>query len=361
MLNICFLSGDMSRTGGTERVLSIIANELSKQKNKFNIHVLSITNENNTSYFSLEKEIKSDRILKSKDVNFKKQYFEVVKGIRHYIKENNIDILIDVEIMASLFSILATRFTKTKLISWEHFNFYQDNGSHLRIYARRLAAKFSNCIITLTEHDKQNYLNNLKVKGKIDYIYNPIENISDDVCDISSKKIISVGRLTYQKGFDMLCEVAKEVLRDNLEWKWIILGDGEDKQKIQDKIKEYNLEGKLILKGKVSNVEDYYKNSSLYVMTSRFEGLPMTLLEAKTYKLPIVSFNCLTGPSEIVKNNVNGYLIDPENVEVMSNRLNMLMNDENKLKEFSNNAQIDIEKFKLKPIIEKWIEVLENI
>lgn len=358
MLNICFLSGDMSRTGGTERVLSIIANELSKQKNKFNIYILSITNENNTSYFRLEKEIKNNRILKSKDVNFKKQYFQVVKGIRHYIKENNIDILIDVEVIASLFSIPATRFTKTKLISWEHFNFYEDNGSHLRIYARKLAARFSNCIITLTEHDKQNYLNNLDIKGKVEYIYNPIEEVDDIECNIKSKQIISVGRLTYQKGFDMLCDVAKVVLKDNKGWKWLILGDGEDKDKLRSKIKEYGLENKLILKGNVSNVEEYYKNSSLYVMTSRFEGLPMTLLEAKTYKLPIVSFNCLTGPSEIVKNNINGYLINPENVEAMSNKLNMLMNDENKLKEFSNNAQIDIEKFKLKPIIEKWGNLL---
>lgn len=361
MLNICFLSGDMSRTGGTERVLSIIANELSKQKNKFNIHILSITNENNTSYFRLEKEIKNDRILKSKDVNFKKQYFQVVKGIRHYIKENNIDILIDVEVIASLFSIPATRFTKTKLISWEHFNFYEDNGSHLRIYARKLAARFSNCIITLTEHDKQNYLNNLDIKGKVEYIYNPIEEVDDMECNIKSKQIISVGRLTYQKGFDMLCDVAKVVLKDNKGWKWLILGDGEDKDKLRSKIKEYGLENKLILKGNVSNVEEYYKNSSLYVMTSRFEGLPMTLLEAKTYKLPIVSFNCLTGPSEIVKNNVNGYLINPENVEAMSNKLNILMNDENKIKEFSNNAQIDIEKFKLKPIIERWEKVLISL
>lgn len=361
MLNICFLSGDMSRTGGTERVLSIIANELSKQKNKFNIHILSITNENNTSYFNLENEIKNDRILKSKDVNFKKQYFQVVKGIRHYIKENNIDILIDVEVIASLFSIPATRFTKTKLISWEHFNFYEDNGSHLRIYARKLAARFSNCIITLTEHDKQNYLNNLDIKGKVEYIYNPIEEVDDMECNIKSKQIISVGRLTYQKGFDMLCDVAKVVLKDNKGWKWLILGDGEDKDKLRSKIKEYGLENKLILKGNVSNVEEYYKNSSLYVMTSRFEGLPMTLLEAKTYKLPIVSFNCLTGPSEIVKNNVNGYLINPENVEAMSNKLNILMNDENKLKEFSSNAQIDIEKFKLKPIIERWEKVLISL
>lgn len=361
MLNICFVSGDMSRAGGTERVLSIIANELCKDKSKYNIHILNITNESNTSYFKLNKEVKTERILQGKDINFKKEYISVVKGIRKYIKENNIDILVDVEVIASLFSIPATRFTKTKLISWEHFNFYEDNGSNLREYARRLAARFANCIITLTEQDKENYLNNLNIKGKIDYIYNPVEKVNNEACDINSKQIISVGRLTYQKGFDLLCEVANKVLKENEQWKWIILGDGEDKEKLQEKIKEYELEDRLILKGNVSNVEDYYKNSSLYVMTSRFEGLPMTLLEAKTYKLPIVSFNCLTGPAEIVKNNVNGLLISPENIEVMSDKLNMLLKDENELREFSDNAQVDIEKFELKPIIEKWDNLLSTL
>ena len=204
-------------------------------------------------------------------------------------------------------------------------------------------------------------MNNLNIKGKVDYIYNPVEKINNGVCNIDSKQIISVGRLTYQKGFDLLCEVANNVLKENKQWKWTILGDGEDKEKLQAKIREYGLEDRLILKGNVSNIEDYYKNSSLYVMTSRFEGLPMTLLEAKTYKLPIVSFNCLTGPSEIVKNNVNGLLINPENVEAMSDKLNILLKDEEKLKEFSNNAQIDIEKFELKPIIEKWDNILLNL
>ena len=79
----------------------------------------------------------------------------------------------------------------------------------------------------------------------------------------------------------MLCEVANNVLKENKQWKWTILGDGEDKEKLQAKIREYGLEDRLILKGNVSNIEDYYKNSSLYVMTSRFEGLPMTLLRQK--------------------------------------------------------------------------------
>ena len=361
MKKICFLSGDMSRSGGTERVLAIIANELCKKEDLFEIHILSTINENMTSFFPLDKRIKQSRILNDKALNFKKQYFKVVKGIRNYVKKNNIDVFIDVEVISSIFSIPATRFTSTKHIAWEHFNFYENNGSFLRALARKIDAKFSDYIITLTEEDKNNYLNNLKIIGKIDYIYNPMEIKEVKKCSLHSKQIVSVGRLTYQKGFDMLIDVAKDVLEKNKEYKWLILGDGEDKDRLQEKINKYNLQDRLILKGKVSNVEDYYKNSSLYVMTSRFEGLPMTLLEAKSYKMPIVSFDCPTGPSEIIRNNINGYLVKANDIKEMSNKVNSVLLDDKKLKKFSDKAELDIDKFNINSIINKWTNILCTI
>ena len=180
-------------------------------------------------------------------------------------------------------------------------------------------------------------------------------------CSLHSKQIVSVGRLTYQKGFDMLIDVAKDVLEKNKEYKWLILGDGEDKNRLQEKINKYNLQDRLILKGKVSNVEDYYKNSSLYVMTSRFEGLPMTLLEAKSYKMPIVSFDCPTGPSEIIRNNINGYLVKANDIKEMSNKVNSVLLDDKKLKKFSDKAELDIDKFNINSIINKWINILCTI
>ena len=153
----------------------------------------------------------------------------------------------------------------------------------------------------------------------------------------------------------------EKILKKVPEAKLNILGDGEDKEKLQSKIKEYNLQDRLILKGKVSNVEDYYKNSSLYVMTSRFEGLPMTLLEAKSYKMPIVSFDCPTGPSEIIRNNINGYLVKANDIKEMSNKVNSVLLDDKKLKKFSDKAELDIDKFNINSIINKWTNILCTI
>ena len=361
MKKICFLSGDMTRFGGTERITSIISNELLKRDDEFNIHILSVNYINDKISFYLDKKIKTSNILSTKDLNFKRDYLKVVKGIRKYIKSNNIDILIDVDVMCDIFSIPATRFTKTKLISWEHFNYYINNGVKLRDISRKLAAKFSNCIITLTERDKDAYSSNLNIKGKIEHIYNPITLDTNEKCDINSKQILSVGRFEHQKGYDMLCKVAKEVLHNNPEWKWIVLGDGEQREIIEALIKEYKLEDKLILKGNVSNVEDYYKASSIFVMTSRFEGLPMALLEAKCYGIPMISFDCLTGPSDIITNDINGYLIEQDNIAEISKSISKLVNDVDLRVKFSDNTKVDINKFSLDSVMEKWISVLGEV
>lgn len=360
MKNICFLSGDMTRFGGTERITSIISNELIKNK-EFNIHILSVNYINEKISFELDKKIKTSNILSTKDLNFKRDYLKVVKGIRKYIKNNNIDILIDVDVICDIFSIPATRFTKTKLISWEHFNYYINNRVKLRDIARKLTAKFSDCIITLTERDKDAYSSNLNIKGKIEYIYNPITLNTNEKCNINSKQILTVGRFEYQKGYDMLCKIANEVLHNNPDWKWIVLGDGEQREMIEGLIKEYSLEDKLILKGNVSNVEDYYKSSSLFVMTSRFEGLPMSLLEAKCYGMPIVSFDCLTGPSDIITNDINGYLIEQDNINEFISSLDKLIKNKELRLQFSNKVKFDISKFDLNSIIKKWTNVLKEV
>ena len=359
MKRICFVNGDMSRTGGTERVTAMIANELSRKTN-YEIHILSVTNESMGSFFELEPAVYHHRILQQKNVNLKKDYFKVVNGIRKYIKQQSIDILIEVDVICNLYTIPATRFLKTKIISWEHFNYYSNNGSKLRDISRKLTKYFSNHIVTLTEQDRQNYSEKLGVSDKVTCIYNPIQSPEIYPYNITSKQILSVGRLTYQKGFDLLCEVAKEVLHKHPDWTWVIVGEGEDRELIERKIKDYQLENRLILVGNQKEVGPYYQNSSLYVMTSRYEGLPMTLLEAKSYQLPIVSFDCQTGPRDIIQDGINGYLIEGYNINLMIKKISKLMQNKELRYNFSLNSQKDKHKFEINTIVDEWINLLER-
>lgn len=362
MKNICFLEGDISRSGGTERVTSIIANELAKRKDEFNISILSICKRNNQLFFYLEPDIKVTTIFNRPDYNGKKEFLKIVYEIRRFLKEKSIDILIDVDTILDIYGIPATRFNKTKIVSWEHFNFYENLGVKLRDYGRKLAAKYSDAIVTLTKEDKNYFKQNLKIKCPIYTIYNPlILTKKNNVYDLNSKIILSAGRLTYQKGFDMLVEVAKKVLIHNNEWKWIILGEGEDRKKLDAQIHKYGLDRKVILKGNVEDIDSFYDKASIFVLTSRFEGFGLVLTEAKTFKLPCISFKCKAGPSEIILNDVNGYLIECFDLNEMAEKIKYLINSELKRKQFSDNALNDTEKFKLDFIKKQWIDLLNNL
>lgn len=360
MKHICFFSGDITNSGGTERVGTIIANELSKN-GKYKVSFVSLVEKKKVPFFEINSNIERYKL-----------YNEPVRGITHIVqichklknvvKDNNIDILIDIDGILDMYSLIVKLFTGVKVISWEHFNYYQHPTVGHRKYTRKLAGRFADAIVTLTNEDKGYYEENIKIKCPIEFIHNPVMNL-DKNCeyDLNSKILLSVGRLTYQKGFDMLLDVANIVLKKHLDWKWIILGEGEDRQMLEDKIKKLSLEGRVILKGNVSNVEDYYKYSSIFVLTSRFEGLPMTLLETKPFKLPIVSFDIKTGPKECIINKENGYLVKEFEIKEMAEKINDLIENKKLRKSFSENALKGIEKFKLEEIIEKWESLLQII
>lgn len=361
MKHICFFSGDITNSGGTERVGTIIANELAKCTDRYKVSFVSLVEKRDKPFFDISDNI--DRF---------KLYDEPVRGLTHIVqichrlkkvvKNNNIDILIDIDGILDMYSLVVKKFTKVKVISWEHFNFYQHPAVGHRKYTRRLAGKYADAIVTLTKADVSYYKDNINIRCPITYIHNPVMSLSEQhIYNSDSKIILSVGRLTSQKGFDMLVDVAKEIFKDDNEWKWIVLGEGEDRPILEEKIKQYNLQDRIILKGNVSNVNDYYKETGIFVLTSRYEGLPMTLLETKPFKLPAVSFDIKTGPNECILNDENGFLIEPFNIQDMSEKVKLLMNNRDLRQNFSDNALMDTDKFDLRSIMDKWNEVLEYV
>ena len=198
----------------------------------------------------------------------------------------------------------------------------------------------------------------------MEYIYNAIELPKHDVAyDSNSKTIISAGHHIPIKNFCIIPEIAKKVFEKHKDWKWEIYGgkNGEDYEELKRKIYSYGLEQNIILCDRTDKIYEVYKVSSMYVMTSLMEGLPMVLLEAKSYKLPIVSFDIETGPDEIIEDGVNGYLIKPYDTDEMAKKICELIENAELRKKFSDNAYIGIEKFDKDGIVKKWIDVMGEI
>lgn len=361
-IHICFHIAAISNCGGTEKVTTQISNLLLENYDYYDISILStFYDENVGPFFKGDENIHYDGIFNTK-TSIKLKYFTIVKKIREYIKQHDIDVLVGVDTIQALFDLPAIKGTKCKYIAWEHFNYNFNLGVKLRDYGRKYAAKKADALVVLTDRDKRNFQKHLKIHTKIIRIYNPFimpKELPKYNC--SQKIIMSSGRLTYQKGFDILLEVARFLKEKTINFKWVILGEGEDKKILEQKIQEYGLNGMVELKGRVSDISKYYKQSRMFVLTSRFEGFALVILEAKAYGLPIVSFNCDCGPDETIENNVNGYLIDDFDIKMMSEKIYELLCDDEKCIQFSKNANLFTEQFNEKLIVKMWNDLFEEI
>ncbi|MEE9903260.1 MAG: glycosyltransferase family 4 protein [Acinetobacter haemolyticus] len=306
MKKVCFFIGNLNNSGGTERVTSIIANELSKQN--YEVHILSLY-EGEKPFFELDSRIQIHSLYLRK-ISFKRNFIQTVWRIRKFVQFFKINNLIVVDSISCVFTVPALMGLKINHICWEHFNFNVNLGVKLRDLGRKLAAKYCNYVVTLTKRDKDLWEQGLKgIKAKIISIANPTpyENI-DHIPNLQFKTVLAVGRLTYQKGFDLLIEAWAQVCTVNPGWKLRIVGSGEDEELLKSLARKLGIYEYIEFIPATKNIESHYKTSSFYCMSSRFEGLPMVLLEAQAYGLPIVSLDFDTGPSDIIVHGYNGFL-----------------------------------------------------
>lgn len=356
---ICFFSGDITRSGGTQRVSVQIANAL-LEDHTYDICFLSLTEQQEEPFYPLHPEIKRYR-LGEKWINPGPGYIPIIGKLRKFLKKKQIDIIIDIDIVLDVLSIPAARRMKTKIVSWEHFNCEFEQQIIYRKLISRLTVRFADYIITLTEEDKENYGKILGRKTRISAIYNIVPKMKMDEEILRENWIVTTGRLTYQKGIEYLANVAVSVLKKHRDWKWLVLGDGEDRNILEQAISENKLEDQLILKGTVDHVEWYLNRAKLFVLTSRYEGFGMCLVEALQMHVPCVSFDIKIGPSEIIANKKNGILVTPFKCEQMFREIDDLIENPDRLEELSANTMLGFERYQEEHIAEKWKNILNKL
>ena len=358
---ICIVKWILDDSGGGERVAVSLANELTK---KYEVHLIGITTKESDLFFKINSQVKYSNFFDHR-VRLSKNILRISKLLKKYFIDNEIEVAFGIGISANVFLSLAGIGTQTKVVLCDHTNSITDNSELSQKVQRYVGTKLADKIITLTQEDRENYIKKHGVSDeRICYIYNWKEAALSDVSyNNKSTKIVTVGRFDSQKGYDYLVQVAKKVLSEKSDWTWEIYGSGnqDEVDKIKELIKENNLQDKLLIKGLEKNQDLIYGDKGIYVMTSRYEGLPLVLLEAQQYNLPIVSFCCPTGPSEIVEDGVNGFLVDCYDTDKMSEKLLKLMENESLRHSFSAHAKDNMDKFDKNRILNQWIELIETI
>lgn len=226
----------------------------------------------------------------------------------------------------------------------------------LKFFTEKKERKYD-ALVLLNEDEVPFYQSNNCV-----IIPNPTE-VDERMCNLSENKIIAAGRISRQKNFEELLEIFNSVLQDFPDWEVHVYGDDYlgRRAEIEKRITELSLEKKFIFKGVTSDLKTTFLDYSIYAMTSIHETFPMVLLEALSMGLPIVSYDCPTGPSRIVENNEDGYIIPYKNSIIFAEKLKRLMGDVQLRKNMGLQAKKNASRFEISAVMGQWKDLFKKL
>lgn len=350
---IVFFIGNMGSFGGTERVLSVIANGLSRRE--YQVVIVSLWGRGE-SFFEIEDRVKIYWIGQGGRKTG-------IRGNLHYLKAvlkiERPEFWIDVDMILGCYSFFLKRLRpELNWISWEHFAFCHPflKNRLLRKLVRRLAARYADHLVVLTDADKRSYEKRLRPCCLVTRIYNPVPYKETFPGYKEKPMIFAAGRLVREKGFDLLIRSWELLEYRYPKWTLVIAGEGEDRRKLEKMAGAAGL-SRLYFIGTVPDIERYYEQAAFLVLPSRYEGFGMTLAEAMCFQMPVVSYACPEGPKEIVIEGENGFLVPQENVEEFARKMELLMRDDELRRRMGQKAGGTVWRFRQEHILDEWERV----
>lgn len=362
MKKICFFSGDITRCGGTERAASLIANGLAGT-GTYQVMVLSLVEQNAAPFFPLLPSIER-RVLRGggRWIPPGPGALTYLPKLRRFLRREAVSVLVDVDLVLDALSLPAAAGLPTKIVSWEHFHLDFERQTLYRRIAARLAARFSDYLVTLTPRDAENYREKLGRRKNIQWIYNPLPpELPAWGSGQREPLLVTAGRLEPVKGADLLARLAPSILLRHAGWRWLVLGEGSCRDALEEAARRYGLEDRLLLPGTVLDVANYLRRAALYVQASRTESFGMGLLEALACRTPCVCFDVPYGPAEMIRSGVNGFLIPPFDLEDMEEKISLLIENSSLRERLRENTATGLDKFQLGPILDKWDRLLKQL
>lgn len=213
--------------------------------------------------------------------------------------------------------------------------------------------------VVLTNEDR-GYWGNLP---NIEVIPNAAMHVSDAYSDVMNKRVIAVGRLDYQKGFDRLIQAWQLVQHTGkfTDWKLDIFGQGEWQEMLQQMIDKAGLQDSLQIHQPTKQIGEEYVKSDLLVMSSNYEGFPMVMIEAMACGLPVVSFDYKCGPKDIIQTGINGLLVPNGDIQALAYAMMVMMSDEAYRKMLSQNARKVVDTYSEQAVMSQWIRLFTSI
>jgi glycosyltransferase involved in cell wall biosynthesis len=381
-MKILFVIDKMNNYAGIERILSCKMNYISEQTSH---QVFLTTNEQQSQAlpFKLNREITYKPInvpMPQRDETtfllwlkaylharyvYKQQFNMLLREIRPDIvvctvySYQVLDIIINSSHHSGIKTIMESHTKGETVIMAHKFKYNQLLFRLFTLWDNKImkSLKKCDCVVTLTKHDIPFWQ---KHAHRIEVIPNMLTITPKQVSDYGTKRVISAGRYMSEKGFDRLLRVWHLIKEDFKDWQLYIFGNGNrvPYQKIADQL---DLGESVHLMPATDDIAEEFSKSSIYIMSSRYEGFGLVLAEAMSCGLPCVSFDCPYGPREIISDGEDGFLAEDGNIEDMAQKMRKLMSDAELRKTMGTKALHNIVRYEPETIMAQWIKLFQNI
>jgi glycosyltransferase involved in cell wall biosynthesis len=362
-------------SGGMERVLTNKINYL-VQNYQYEILIVTTEQKGRPTFFPLDPSVKSIdlNINYSDDLDceiVKKTYRFLSKRRKHKKRLERILLDYQPDIVLSMFGteasflyrikdnsrkILEIHFSKFFRMQYDRPGLWRFVDFIRSRMDEQVVRKYDRFVV-LTNEDKD-YWGDL---GNIVVIPNFSKPFSNKISSLSAHRMITVGRLSYQKGYDRLIKAWNIVKKEVSDWELHIYGNGELHDVLTTQITGLGLSNDVIIHDHIKDIEDIYINASGLVLSSRYEGLPMVLLEAMSCGLPIISYDCKCGPKDVITNSIDGFLIEEGNIDELANKILLIISDNELRCKMGRNSKLKSELFSENMIMEKWIKLFDEL
>ena len=355
-MNILYITNGINGSGGLERVLSIKASYLAEQYG-YDVSILVLNNAHQEPFYEFSPLIRFYSIAVGGNTL---QYFKNYKrGLQQTINELQPNIIAVCDDGLKGFFVPSLIKTKAKIIYERHASvmFNTDSslkGKAIRYLMQRQVSKFDRFVV-LTDSNIQEWKGN-----NIIAIPNPVSFENNRASLLEKTKVIVVGSHSYNKGYDLLLQSWGKIEEQNPDWQLHIYGKS-DKEKAFVKMKEHMGLKKVFFHEPVQNIQEKYLESSIMVLPSRSEGFGMVLIEAMACGLPCVSFDCPSGPRDIITDQEDGFLVKAEDVQGLSNKIRTLIEDERLREKMGQAAMENVKRFSVSNILQQWESLFKGL
>ncbi len=363
-------------SGGTERVVATLSKYLAQ--NNFDVTVVTLDS-TERDFYKLDNKVQRIAMdAAGATAGIDKVFKNLLRiyQFRKILKNHKPDIILGMITRHAVIALIASVGLQVKVAVSER-NYPEKRKNHsMWEFLRTVFYRFADMHVVQTNKIAAWLKSNTGAKN-IKVIPNsiswPIERFEpilqpENYIQPAEKLILAAGTLKHQKGFDLLLEAANKFLPDYPDWKMVILGEEKNesgskglRKEFEKKVAENGITKRILLPGRVGNIGDWYKAADIFVLTSRFEGFPNVLLEAMASGCASVSFNCDTGPSDLIKHNENGILIPPEDIEMLEAQIRYMIENPIFRQKISDKAIKVREFYSEEKVLGEWTKVLEEL